>query len=177
MSRDATPQPLPPCVEGIKIVDVILHRNQYSTQTMVILNRMPSFVYARIGNWLLASDGPLYDFLAYERSTQYSKAFAGRKFTVMTSDGPLECSGDWWSGTPKEFGPLAQIGIATPEVLERGYCFMSGQADQNFVADWLKHNEPSNNYYKYCRRDKNFGVHRIAERFDAPTATTICGPE
>lgn len=43
-------------MEKLEIIDIIDHRNKYSVQRFVVLNRSPIFVYEREGKWLIAED-------------------------------------------------------------------------------------------------------------------------
>lgn len=163
--------------DPIKIVDIIKYRNQYNTQTLVVLSRDPVFVYEKKGHYLIAEDSGFFDFLGYEPASEYSKAFGGVEFTIPLVDGSeIKASGQWWDSTPPDYGELikegliVQAGIKTIEGLARCNVFTSGKVDSEILREWLENNEPSNNYDKYRVGHKHYMVHKIVSRW-APGAT------
>lgn len=148
-----------------KIIDVIKHKNMYNTQTFLVLDKMPEFIYERVGSHLIAEDCGFYNFYAYRRSTE---AFDGRKFDIPLVGGSVEkATGQWWHTFPEDYyGLVDSIGIGSPQGLAECNVFSSANVDLQVLDDWMANNEPSNNYYKYDKRNKNYGLHKINSKFD-----------
>lgn len=137
---------------AVTIQDIILHKSAYSTQIMIVLDRMPELKYERDGNRFTAEDSGFYDFL--QKQGESGDAFGGRKFDIQLKDGStFNCHGQVWSvGPPKGLPPLVQVGISTRENLSKCYVFSGGMVRKDLVADWLSKNVPSFSYYKYDSR-------------------------
>lgn len=150
----------------IKVVDVIHHRNQNYTQQMLVLDRMPEFVYEREGNFLIAEDSGFFGFYGYERSGPNWKAFGGDKFDIPLKNGSIiKADGQWWDSVPSDYSELViSIGIKTIERLEECYVFSYGYVDPLIVDNWLSTNDPSNNYNKYDKRNIDYGKHHIISK-------------
>ena len=155
----------------IEIVDIIDHRNKYSTQRMLVVDRMPDIVYERKrhGQWLYGHDSGCFGFYAYETPGPNWKAFAGRKFGIPLTDGTvIEASGQWWDpGLPAEFrGLVYSCAMNTIDALSQCYVFNGGiYTDCEIVDAWLEANEPSNNYNKYDARHDDYSKHTITSRW------------
>lgn len=152
----------------LKIIDMILHKNKYGTQTFVVLNRSPNFLYQRKQNLLIAEDSGFFSFYKYERPSEMFQAFAGRKFEIPLENGEkIQASGQWWDVVPKEYYDLLyQVGSATIDNLNNCYVFSSSYVDKKLIDDYLENNDPSNNYYKYCKRDKSYMEHKVVTKWD-----------
>lgn len=149
----------------MKIIDVIKHKNKYSTQTFIVLDKMPDFKYERVGNNLIGEDSGFYNFYGYRNSRD---AFGGREFDIPMLDGGIEKAfGQWWDCMPEDYRELVgAFGIGTPEKLGEYNVFSSACVDMDIITEWLKENEPSNNYEKYKKGGEFFGVNTIVSRFD-----------
>ena len=91
----------------IKIIDVIHHKNKYGVQVFHVLDRMPNFIYARYGRWLLGEDSGFFNFYFYNKPSKGFEAFAGRKFTIPMKDGSgIEATGEWWHGIKPDYQEL-----------------------------------------------------------------------
>ena len=143
-----------------EIVDVIKHKNKYSTQTFIVLDEMPKFEFERVGSFLVGHNSGFYYFYEYSKSTQ---AFAGREFDIPLIGGGVEkASGQWWHSMPKDYQDLVYpLAAGSPESLGRCNVFSSIYVDCEILNKWLCGNNPSNNYHKYDARHKNFGIHTI----------------
>lgn len=135
------------------IIDVIQHRNAYNVQTMIVVDRMPEFVYVRRGEHFIAHDDGFYDFLAGHAGK--GDAFAGREFHIKLEDGStFHCQGRVWSsghgGHVSE--AVVEVGVATVEQLHKCYVFMGGRVSAAKLQAWLDANKPSGNYRKYDPR-------------------------
>ena len=71
----------------IKIIDIIHHKNKYSTQVFHILNRMPEFLYEREGSWLVGEDQGFFSFYKHKTPSKAFRAFAGREFEIPLVNG------------------------------------------------------------------------------------------
>lgn len=154
---------------AISILDVIDHRNKYSTQRMAVVDRMPECIFEREGNLLIGHDSGFFKFYGYETPSENWKAFGGSKFTITMSDGStIEASGQWWSVSPKGWMELTYgLGVNTITNLEKCYVFTGGHyVDRDIVDEWLASNEPSNNYNKYRPGHKDFGKHKIVSPWE-----------
>ena len=153
----------------INIVDVIDHQNKYAIQRMLVVDRMPDFVYERKGSWLFGHDSGCFKFYDYEALGPTWKAFGGRKFDIPMIDGSvIEASGQWWDpGTPVDFrGLVYSYGMNTPDALSQCYVFTRGiHIDCEIVDAWLAANQPSNNYHRYDARHVDYGKHTITSRW------------
>lgn len=157
----------------ITIVDIIVHRHKYGTQTQVVLDRMPHFVFERRDNFLIGHDAGVFAFYRYEKPGPTWKAFAGREFDIPMMDGSIiHASGQWWDTLPVEFAELTYSpGYNTVEGLQRCYVFFGGgHFDRELLDTWLIQHEPSNNYHKYDKRHKDFGKHRIVSPWEDAAA-------
>lgn len=160
-----------PISKRIKIVDVIYHKNKYYTQVFYVLNRAPAFEYEYQGNWLKAEDNGLWSFYEQRPHDRDWKAFAGRKLTLkMKGGGAIIGDGDIWDAVPPEYSKfIFQSGYGTIESLGKCNVFSSFYYDKTFrelINKWLKNRKPSNNYYKYDRKDKRYMQHRIISRWE-----------
>ena len=158
---------------AIEIIDIIDHRNKYGIQSMVVVDRMPEFLYEKWGNWLVGHDSGFFDFYAYEAvrpgSTSNLKAFGGREFNIPLVDGSvIKANGQWWSSFPADFRGLTySCGVNTPEKLARCYVVSGGiHVDCELIDAWRERFEPSNNYNKYDERHGEFGNHRIVSPWE-----------
>jgi hypothetical protein len=152
----------------IDILDIIDHRSKYSTQRMLVVDRMPDFVYERKGSWLFGHDSGCFKFYAHEAPGPTWKAFGGAKFSIPLSDGSvIEASGQWWGAFPADFRQLVySYGMNTPDALSQCHVFMGGiHTDCEIVDAWLAANEPSNNYHRYDARHVDYGKHTITSRW------------
>ena len=154
--------------EMTKIIDIIQHRNQYSTQTMLVVDTKPRFEYERVGDFLVAEEGGFFNFFRYMRPHPGSRAFGGAKFDIQLVGGGLEkANGQWWDAIPSDYSELlCSVGVASVESLNQCYVFSSGKVDRQVIDDWLADNEPSNNYNKYDKHSKDYGKQTIVSRFD-----------
>jgi len=154
-------------LDPISIVDIIQHRNERFTQTFFVLDRAPEFVYERIGNSLVAEDSGFFNFYYYNPPSQGFKAFAGREFTIkMKDEDDIEAKGQWWDGMPADYSGLVyQHGVGTIKGLNDCNVFSSCYVDKEVVSYWLANNDPSNNYNKYCVRNKDYGMHKIVSKW------------
>ena len=151
----------------IEIIDIIHHKNAYSTQEMIVTSRKPKYLFEKKGIWLIGEDSGFFSFLYYQRPCKGSVAFAGRKFDILMKDGSvINATGQYWDGVPESYsGLLRSIGRASIEELDRCYVFSSSMVDKEIVNNWLSNNEPSNNYNKYDKRSKDYMVHKIVSKF------------
>ncbi len=110
----------------------------------------------------------IFQFFYQEAPSKHFKAFAGSQFNIPLADGGVESAyGQWWDGIPSDYsGLLDSLGISTIEDLDRCYVFRSSYVDKQLVSDWLSKNEPSNNYYLYDSKSKNFGQRIIVSPWD-----------
>ena len=145
----------------INIIDVIAKKTPYSQHThyYVVVDRKPVFVYRRGDEEashghrkqrrLLAHDSGFYSFMVERPGT--TDAFAGRKFTINLDDGgTLECNGHVWDEfDPSRPEPVAEVGVATVDDLEKCYVFCGGKISVAKLQAWLDVNKPSGRYYKY----------------------------
>lgn len=152
----------------IKIQDIILHKSKDHLQTMLILNRMPKFVYEEKGDLLEAEDSGFFKFFKYEAPSRGFVAFGGREFNIPLKGGNvIRAKGQWWDCLPESFyGLTYSLGIATLEMLEECYVFSSGTVDRKIVDDWLSENKASNNYYKYDKKSPNFQKQTIKSEWE-----------
>jgi hypothetical protein len=153
----------------IDIIDIIDHRSEYSTQRMLVIDRMPDFIYEKKGHRLLGHESGCFKFYAYEAPYRSSKAFAGAEFDIpMRGGGVIKASGQWWDVFLEEFrGLVYSCGINTIEGLSRCYVFIGGiHIDCEIVDTWLAANEPTNNYHKYNERHTDYGKHTIKSQWD-----------
>jgi len=152
----------------ISIIDIIKHRNERFTQTFLVLDRAPDFSYERIGNHLIAEDSGFFNFFYHSGPTKAFQAFGGREFTIkMKDEDDIKANGQWWDGMPPDYYDLvSQNGIGTIKGLNECNVFSSCYIDKDIVSYWLANNDPSNNYNKYCVRDKDYGMHKIVSKWD-----------
>ena len=151
------------------VIDIILHKNKYSTQWFVVLDEDPVFIHERRGNFLIAEDSGFFNFYKYEKCGESWKAFAGRKFDIPMIDGSVEKAyGQWWNCVPDDYiGLLCSPGVRTVDGLAKCNVFCSCYADPEIINAWLAENEPSNNYNKYDARHSDFGVQTIVSKWEA----------
>jgi len=153
-----------------KVIDLILHRNKYSTQAMVVLDKMPEFKYHReIINgktWLLASDGPFRSAYYNDPPSPGFRAFGGREFDIPMDDGQVvKATGQWWDGYPSN--DIVEIGISTVEKLGECNVFMHGRMHKPVAENLLaNYSNPSNNVHKYKPRHPDFGKHTIVSPWE-----------
>jgi hypothetical protein len=151
----------------ISIIDIIEHKNKYSTQTFVVTDRNPVFVYERVGDLLIAEDSGFFSFFMYQRPFKNSEAFAGRKFVIPLVDGDdVSANGQWWDHFPQDYQDLVyKLGANSPAELGKCNVFTGSYIDIEIVDYWLKSNEPTNNYSKYDKRSNNYMVQTIETRW------------
>lgn len=138
--------------QDIDIVDVIHNYHAYSKnpQIMIVLSRMPEWVYERSGYQLTAHDSGIYNFL-YEQPGS-TGTFGEAKFDIKMTDGStLHCDGQVWSGREcPDPEPLISAGINTIEGLAKCHCYMGcGGVSKAKYDAWMAVNTPSHNYHKY----------------------------
>ena len=127
---------------------------------------MPKFLYEKEDGWLKGEDSGFYNFYYHQNPGKYSEAFAGRKFDIPMKGGEvIKASGQWWDGVPEQYKNLSSFGVNTKDQLNKCNVFMSMNLDRRMVDDWLNKNRPSNNYYKYDKKSKNYMVQNIISRF------------
>ena len=153
----------------IQIIDVIKHKNKYSTQTMIVIDKHPEFKYKRVGDMLIAEDSGFFSFYKYKKPSKNWEAFAGREFDIHLDSGEIEKAyGQWWDHLPEDYSDLVYcFGTQTEEGLARCNVFHSSKVDKVLVDEWLADNEPSNNYHKYDTKNKDYGEHKIISRWEA----------
>jgi len=151
----------------MKIIDIIDHQDKYGFQRFVVVDWYSNFKYERKGDWLIGEDSGFFNFYYYQTPSKYFKAFAGRKFTIEMKDGTeIEASGQWWHGIPPDYqGLVSSVGVSSPEKLGECNVFSGVHVDPELINAWLAENEPSNNYDKYDKRQKDYGVHIIQSRW------------
>lgn len=154
----------------ISIIDVIDHRNQYSTQRMLVVDQLPQFTYERRGSTLIGEDSGFFRFYGYEACSPGWEAFGGAKFSIPMKDGStIEAYGQWWATTPRDFSDLTyDLGVNTIERLSRCHVFCGCiHVDREIVDSWLMANEPSNNLHKYKPKHNDYGKHTIVSRWES----------
>lgn len=143
-------------IESPQIIDVIFHQNRYSKQIMVVLDRMPKFVYERKkGGNLFAEDGDFVNTYGYEAPSPGFVAFGGREFEIPLKDGSKKkANGQWWDVNSNPFveEEVVSVGYATLEKLEECYVFISGTIKKKALDNWLANNEASSDYHKYNKQ-------------------------
>jgi hypothetical protein len=159
-------------MEPLIIIDIIDHRNKYSTQRFAVISRSPDYKYERKGKWLIGEDSGFFSFFYHDSPRGAFYAFAGRKFDIPMIDGTtIKATGQWWDGVPEDYhGLISHIGYDTVAGLERCNVFCGGNVDPDIVEKWLSENEPSNNYHKYDKRNPDYGKHTIISRWEPETA-------
>lgn len=152
----------------IKILDVIQHNHAYGTQTFVVIDKKPNLKYKRIESSLIGEDSGFFGFYIYRQPSKSFQAFGGRKFSIpLIGGGSIEAEGQWWDGMPDSYhGLVSQLGVATPEQLNKCHVFCAMYVDNALIDEWLATNEPSNNYNKYNPKDKSYGEHLIQSKFE-----------
>lgn len=153
----------------ISIVDIIDHSNKHFTQRMLVVDRMPRFIYQRRGDTLIGHDSGFFKFFGYGRPGPNWQAFGGAKFQIPMADGSvIEADGQWWDVCPKDFSEVTYgLGVSTIAELEKCHVFTGGiHVDRELVDAWLQTNAPSNNYHKYDRRSESFGKQTIVSPWD-----------
>jgi hypothetical protein len=89
----------------------------------LVLNRKLSFVYEKVGNDYIGTDGPFRDLLSYERAG-VMKAFAGRPMTLRMADGSDFIAQDhWWAHHIKG---MTSVAYGDVESLRKCYVFSGG---------------------------------------------------
>lgn len=154
-----------------KIIDIILHKNKYSTQLFIVVDAMPEILYEKKGGFLIGECDGFFAFYKYERPSKNYQAFGGREFDIKMKDGStIKANGQWWDSCPKEYSELNLLyagGVGEPEELKKCNVFSSYAVDRELVDDWLENNDPSNNYYKYDESNKAaFMAHHIVSKFE-----------
>lgn len=164
-------------MDAIKILDIIDHRNKYETQRMLVVDRMPQFVFERRGSGLLIGhDSGFFQFYRHETPWPNSRAFAGREFEIPMVDGTaIKANGQWWDCLPRDYAELTyDLGVNTIEWLSKCYVFWGCfHEDRDLVDSWLTENQPSNNYNKYNPKHADYGKQTIASRWDEPVSSRI----
>lgn len=153
-------------IEGfeMKIIETIVHRYIYGEQKYYIVDKMPSFLYERKGDFLIAEDSGFFNFYKFKSPSRAFGAFAGRKFDIKLKDGTtIEASGEWWDYVPPDYmGLVKNIGIGTIEELNKCNVFMSVYVDTELIKHTIN---PSNNYFKYDVNHKDYLKHTIKSKF------------
>jgi len=151
-------------VSPIKVIDVIHHRNKYGIQIFHVLDRMPSFIYERKGNYLIGEDSGFFNFYGYETPFGRFKAFADRKFDIPMKDGSvIQANGQWWDAIPPDYsGLLVRVGVGTVEKLNDCNVFCGMMADPYILKQTT---DISNNYHKYDKGHPDFGEHKIQSKW------------
>ena len=157
-----------------KVIDVILHRNKYSTQSFLVVDKLPEFKYeekiSKGQRVLIAKDGIFSSLYYYQKPDSMFQAFANRAFKIPMKDGSfVEAKGQWWSGLSG--ANTMSIGIGTPDGLAKCNVFCSTGIDKDVCDNILRNRKnPSNNYEKYAKNGVNSGKHIIAEKWlkDSP---------
>ena len=154
-------------MSDIEIIDFIKHKNAYSHQYFLVVDREPEYLYEKKGNWLIGEDSGFFNFYYHEAPSSNFQAFAGRSFDIMMKDGStIKACGQWWHGVPNDFSDLVyNFGCNTPENLHSCNVFRSGSVDKDIVDNWLLGNEISNNYNRYNKRHPDFLKQTIISRF------------
>lgn len=81
----------------------VISRVKFNDGFAFVLSDMPKLTYTKYKTCIIGTDGTFYQCYSYERPTGRWKAFAGRKFDIILSDGTVEkCYGQWWSLVNKE---------------------------------------------------------------------------
>jgi hypothetical protein len=127
---------------------------------------MPKPIFTKHGSLLIGEDSGFMKFYKYERPGENWKAFAGREFDIPMADGSvIKASGQWWDplGIPEKYcADVCDVGLSTVEDLERCYVFTGGiLTPRKLIEQWLRDNEPSNNYHKYNKRHDDYGKQAI----------------
>lgn len=105
--------------EPISLVAVVIA----SFGEALVLNRKLNFVYEKVGQDYIGSDGPFRDFLAYRRAGSM-KAFAGRPQHLTLTDGSIFVAKDhWWKHHVKG---MASAPYGDIESLRKCYVFCGG---------------------------------------------------
>lgn len=120
-------------MENIKIEALA----KFNDGVAYVLNRKPILVWKSLNNkrTLYGTDGIFYSVLGLGSYSERSKAFGGRKFSVILEDGEeINCFGQYWSGghgvVEKELGiKLCSAPIGTIEGLKDCYVFSGMEAD------------------------------------------------
>ena len=155
-------------LKSIKIIDVILHKNKYSTQKFLVVDRMPVIEYEKkIINGLpvlIGTDGIFGNLYYYQKPGSMFQAFAGRKFNIPMKDGTfIEAYGQWWHGSCGEGWKATAIG--SPKTLGKCNVFTGYDIKESIYEQVIANfTNPSNNYYKYSPRDESYGKNIIEER-------------
>jgi len=158
-----------------KVIDVILHQNKYGVQRFLVVDELPDLKYRRMAKdgrqVLFAEDGIFSGMFFYDKPSKGWEAFAGREFDIQMFNGTVEKAfGQWWHGISSK--DVIDVGIGTPEELGKCNVFCGYEVKRD-VAEQIFENfkNPSNNYDKYRKGHKNFGVNRIVSRWDAELPT------
>ncbi|MFU2318955.1 hypothetical protein [Rahnella sp. PCH160] len=112
-------------LQELKVVAVV----QFNKEEALVFNRPVSFTYELAGKDYVGTDGPLTNYLYFERAGGYFKAFAGSELTLNMKDGSVQKIKDhWWHGTKKD-----QIDIAVGDVdsLKKCYVFSSASVSKS----------------------------------------------
>lgn len=131
-----------------KIIDVIRKTHYGNDHYYIVLDEMPSFVFERNGFRLLAEHDGFAECYGYDPPSPGFQAFGGREFEIPLKDGGVErANGQWWFCSPSI--EYKQVAISTLEKLNRCYVFEACHIAAEKLSEWLEHNEPSTDYYKY----------------------------
>lgn len=154
-----------------KVIDVILHKNKYSTQRFLVVDKLPDFKYEEKvidgQRVLIAKDGIFSSLYYYQRPDAMFQAFENRSFTIPLKDGSsIKAKGQWWHGNSGS--NTVSIGIGTPDELAKCNVFHSvdiyKEVYNNII---LNRKNPSNNYGKYDKKSANFGKHIIVSKWES----------
>ena len=129
-----------------------------------VLNRAPTFKYAREGNNLIGRDGPFVDLYYHEKPTKRFEAFAGREFDIPMLDGTVvRASGQWWRGHVKD---APSITYNTNEGLLNCYVYYGAQVDADALSslrdEYTGFVYPYHDYETILNKDKQWKA--ICER-------------
>jgi len=142
----------------IQILDIIVNKHD---QIFLLLDRMPELLYIRKDSWLGASDSGFYKFYYHHRDP-HAKAFAGRTIHIPLLDGTIiEATGQWWDGIHPDYTDLKLVGVGSFEKLRKCYVFCGYKVRLDIIQKALSDFTPSNNYYRYDIKSKNYGIHTL----------------
>lgn len=125
-------------VEPIKAVAKVKFNDGYA----YVLNRDIKFQYTKIDRFtIIGEDEGALSFFKYEPPSPNWKAFGGRKFELLLTDGTVEkCYGQWWDGWSDAARQLFDVNqiccftFSTIEELRKCYVYTGVYA----LKDWLK---------------------------------------
>lgn len=99
-----------------------------SRSECLVLNRPLKFIFEKVGNDYIGSDGPFRDPLYYQQGSGRFVAFAGRELHLTMADGTTKTVKDhWWSGGIKGYVSAAYSDVKS---LQGCYVFYGGACIQ-----------------------------------------------